>query len=68
MRSGASPSPGLPRVRVASRSIQSAWLRPAKANRAPVFSMMGAASGPDATTTSSPPANNAPMIGTSGVT
>ena len=28
----------------------------------------GAASGPDATTTSSPPAANAPMIGTSGVT
>ena len=48
--------------------MHSAWLRPAKANRAPDFSMIGAASGPDATTTSSPPASNAPMIGTNGVT
>ena len=68
MRSAAMPSPGLPRVLVASRAIHSAWLRPATANRAPVFAMIGAASGPEPTSTSSPPASNAPMSGTSGVT
>src|SRR4051794_672460 len=68
MRSAATPSPGLPLVRAVSRARYSAWLGPATANRAPAFSTIGATSGPDTTSASSPPASNAPMSGTSGVT